>query len=146
MHDNSLRFPGVGHFVPSDFTFWFGRDPWHPGFEGTLNSWVLNFGEGAYKESNYGEDELPNLNFGYSAGMDIAPHKTGWSPEEVDEVKDSMWDSGEAAYEIEMEDDDDGTLNGITEYGYGFWSKFLWNGKHKLINKPDWMGVSRLTY
>lgn len=45
-----------------------------------------------------------------------------------------------------MENGEDGSINGITEYGYGFWSRFLWNGETaKLINKPVWMGLSRLS-
>jgi hypothetical protein len=36
------------------------------------------------------------------------------------------------------------TLSGILEYGLGFWSKFLYNGKSvKLIEKPEWMGLAR---
>lgn len=44
-----------------------------------------------------------------------------------------------------MEDDEESTVNGITEYGYGFWCKFLYNGPSKVLAKPDWMGLSRLT-
>lgn len=40
----------------------------------------------------------------------------------------------------------DKKINGITEYGYGFWTRWLWNGyKAKLTNKGPWTGLSRLT-
>lgn len=60
-------------------------------------------------------------------------------------MKDSAWDDKDSAYDIHMEDDEEGSVNGITEYGYGFWSKFLFNGPSKLLVKPDWMGMTRLT-
>lgn len=39
----------------------------------------------------------------------------------------------------------DDAINGITEYGYGFWSRFLWNGPNKLVDKPAWMALCRFT-
>jgi hypothetical protein len=37
-------------------------------------------------------------------------------------------------------------INGLTEYGYGFWMRFLWNGNTaKLVSKPAWMALARLT-
>lgn len=26
------------------------------------------------------------------------------------------------------------------------WTRFIWNGERKLIDKPAWMALSRLTY
>lgn len=40
---------------------------------------------------------------------------------------------------------EDDSVNGITEYGYGMWTRFVWNGPAKLISKPAWMALSRLT-
>ena len=37
------------------------------------------------------------------------------------------------------------SFDGMTDYGYGLWTRFVWNGKSKLINKPSWMGLTRLT-
>ena len=46
-----------------------------------------------------------------------------------------------------MNDGEDYVINGLTEYSYGFWSKWLWNGyTFKLINKtPHCIATSRLT-
>jgi hypothetical protein len=51
----------------------------------------------------------------------------------------------ETALVEEIEDSEEHTLNGIMEYGYGFWSKFLYNGPAKLVDKPEWMGLTRMT-
>jgi len=45
--------------------------------------------------------------------------------------------------EVEITDD---YINGLTEYGYGMWTRFIWNGEKKLVDKPAWMALSRLTY
>jgi len=40
---------------------------------------------------------------------------------------------------------EDDSISGLTEYAYGMWTRFVWNGKEKLIGKPAWMALSRLT-
>lgn len=45
--------------------------------------------------------------------------------------------------DVEITDD---YINGVTEYGYGMWTRFIWNGERKLVDKPAWMALSRLTY
>lgn len=65
----------------------------------------------------------------------------GWQSDDSEII-----DVEEMAYEVELEDSDDETLNGVKEYSYGFWSRFLWNSKKgKLLEKPDWMGLARLS-
>ena len=45
-----------------------------------------------------------------------------------------------------MKEGDKFKINGISEYGYGFWTRWLWNGyKAKLVNKAPWTAISRLT-
>ncbi len=45
-----------------------------------------------------------------------------------------------------MTEGDDHKINGITEYGYGMWTRWVWNGpKSKLVNKPPWTALARLT-
>lgn len=61
-----------------------------------------------------------------------------------------MWefayDDAETAIVEEFEDSEEVTLNGIVEYGVGFWSRFLWNGlKAKIVDKPAWLGFVRLS-
>lgn len=43
-----------------------------------------------------------------------------------------------------MDGEDD--INGLVEYGYGYWSRFVWNwNKNKLLEKDAWVGMSRMT-
>jgi hypothetical protein len=61
-------------------------------------------------------------------------------------VRDISFDQEDSPINEELEDSDEFTLNGILEYGIGFWSRFLWNGmKSKLVNKPEWLGLTRVT-
>ena len=67
-----------------------------------------------------------------------------WEQEEG--IKDIGFELDDTVINEELQDTDEFTLNGITEYGIGFWSRFLWNGmKSKLVNKPEWLGLSRVT-
>ncbi len=43
-------------------------------------------------------------------------------------IQEIAFDAEDTVINEELEDSDDFTLNGITEYGIGFWSRFLWNG------------------
>lgn len=111
-----------------------------------MTSWVLNVGEGAYRLAKYDEDVTDKITFGFeAAGSDQKPY-TGWEPEEAEEVIEIGWDKPESAIEYELTDTEESTLNGISEYAIGFWSRFLWNGgKSKLVDKPDWMGLTRIS-
>jgi len=104
-------------------------------------AWVANFGNGAYREHSYEEEDLPEYHFGYSYGLTDLKFISGWSSDETEII-----DVEDKAYEVELEDTDDSTLNGINEYSYGFWARFLWNSnKGKLLEKPDWMGLARMS-
>ncbi len=54
------------------------------------------------------------------------------------------YDDTSTSLVIELMDTDDITLDATTEYGVGFWSRFLYNGPSKLIEKPKWMGLMSL--
>lgn len=45
-----------------------------------------------------------------------------------------------------MREGDKFKINGLTEYGYGLWTRWAWNSyKGKLITKPTWTALARLT-
>ena len=46
---------------------------------------------------------------------------------------------------VEVEYKNDDSINGLKEYGYGFWFRFLWNGSDKIVKKPAWIPLSTLT-
>jgi len=108
-----------------------------------MAEWVINFGDGSFRTSEYNVGETPILHYAYTRGDHHSAQYHGWSEEEVKDV--AYTDHEEPGYVHEFEDDAEHTLNGIIEYGYGFWTRFLWNGlKAKLLNKPEWMGLARL--
>ena len=52
------------------------------------------------------------------------------------------FDEKKVGVEIEYKNDD--AINGLEEYGYGFWSRFVFNGPTKLP-RSTWLGIARLT-
>jgi hypothetical protein len=111
-----------------------------------MAEWVLNFGEGSFRTGDYGAGETKELHFAYTRGEHHSTQFEGWHAEVEEESFDVAYNDAEHAGVIhELEDDGEHTLNGIIEYGIGFWSRFLWNGlKAKLLNKPEWMGLARV--
>ena len=104
----------------------------------------MNFGKGAYKQGLYWDGISDDEHYGYGDGPTKQQVIEGWEIPEG--IHDLGFDSEDTVINEELEDSDDFTLNGITEYGIGFWSRFLWNGmKSKLVNKPDWMGLTRIS-
>jgi protein transport protein SEC24 len=133
----------VVHFVPTSFTVLLQKDQWHAGFNGKLRNWVANFGEGAYTENGFGDNETEDINFGFNLGDSDTFEE--WNPED-DAVVNVDTKAPSPTLETEINDDGDHHINGITEYGYGFWMRFLWNGlTQKLVQKGPWLGLARLS-
>jgi hypothetical protein len=65
-----------------------------------------------------------------------------YEPEEVEEVIDVDGnDKEKKAFEVEDLD----KVKGRTEYGYGLWTRFLYNGRiGKVLVNPGAMGLARL--
>jgi len=65
---------------------------------------------------------------------------------ESKDLVESIFSEEKTAVEVELKEGDEHKINGITEYAYGMWTRWLWNGpKSKLVNKPPWTGLARLT-
>jgi protein transport protein SEC24 len=62
-------------------------------------------------------------------------------------VSPSTYDQTKPVYEIELvENGDTVRINGISEYGYGFWMKWSRTGPGKsLVSKAPWYNIARLT-
>jgi hypothetical protein len=45
----------------------------------------------------------------------------------------------EGNYDIEYEDGGDFIIDGVPDYAYGFWSKFLMTSPKRLLDKPDYL-------
>jgi hypothetical protein len=104
-----------------------------------MDNWVFNTGKGSYRVSSF-DEESKDLHFGLITGRKNEEFLSKW---ESKEIVDN--DQETTTIEATFEDGEDHNINGLTEYGFGFWTRFLWNGKVKLIEKPDWMGLARLT-
>lgn len=140
----------VNHYAPTIFTMLIQKDKWHPGINGFMKQWYLNSGEGAYRLKEYDDGETEKITFGYGAGLKPYKQTKEWKPE--DELFNVEWgrtlDTRKVKCEVELKDDGEGDtrFNGVTEYGYGMWTRFLWNALgEKLIDKPAWMALSRMT-
>lgn len=119
------------------------KDKWHPGFSGEIKYWYLNHGEGAFRQDNFGELESDDVLYGFRLGVEDSKPSKGWEHKELTEC---VFSDEKTPIEIELKEADDNQINGITEYGYGFWSRWLWNGPtSKMVTKPVWTGLSRLT-
>lgn len=59
-------------FVPNFFRIELHKDKFYPGYNGFMEAWYFNLGDGAYKESNYGLDESDDRTFGFG-GRTITP-------------------------------------------------------------------------
>lgn len=68
LRDNKATFSNIIHFKPTVFTFYLQKDKWHPGFNGMMAKWALNFGDGAFKTDNFWEGEAKDINFAYKDG------------------------------------------------------------------------------
>ena len=51
----------------------------------------------------------------------------------------------EGNYDIEYEDGGDFIIDGVPEYAYGFWAKFLMTSPKRLLDKPEFLQLARLT-
>ena len=142
LKDSFALLSGIRHFTPTIFNFYLQKDEWHDGFSGTFGKWAVNFGDGSYLKGLYWEGESKDVNFAYAEGSSNQVEYEEWSPEE--EEFSIVYDEEDSAFSEDIGDTDEHTLNGILEYGIGFWSKFLFNGKKQLIEKPDWMGLVRV--
>lgn len=70
-----------------------------------------------------------------------------FTPENQEEVIDVDQDDNEKkAYEVEIEHGDDTPIHGAKQYGYGMWTRWLYNGyTGKVVQKAPWHGLSRFT-
>ena len=93
-----------------------------------MENWVLNSGQGAYREKNFGEGEQKQLHFGFEFGKIERQFTREWKQED-DIVENDYTQKEKSSIEVEMEEGKDIVINGITEYGYGLWSRFVWNSE-----------------
>lgn len=91
-----------------------------------MRNFVANFGEGAYLERGFGDQEDKVESFGFNFGDDEEFEE--WEPEDKDAVHDLDYKAHPEGLTKEFKHSAETPINGLTEYGYGFWMRFLWNG------------------
>lgn len=55
---------------------------------------------------------------------------------------ESHWDDEKSFKDVTYDDE---STNGLTEYGYGLWLRYAWNGPSKLINKSSYSYIARVS-
>jgi hypothetical protein len=66
----------------------------------------------------------------------------GWADEDDDNL---ILSTRDPVANIEFNDGDETPINGISEYGYGFWSKWLRTFPAFIPSKGPWYNMVRLT-
>ncbi|CAK87360.1 unnamed protein product (macronuclear) [Paramecium tetraurelia] len=140
-------FQEINRILLSTFTVFLGKkyqlaNQWL----GQIKQWVLNVGDGSYLESGYEQSETVELNFGFNSGTDHLKMQT--ANQEInhsDKVIESQADKQNIPWMVELNEQSDVKIEGVSSYGYGMWMRFRYYGSSILFSQPKWMGLSRLT-
>lgn len=120
------------HRVPKYLALFKAKDTFHTPFNGKIAYFELLVGPGSYHEKNF-----DNVN-SYVKGLnEFAPAKPiTWNHPE-DQFAVSASEEADAVFE-EWEDGDTAETNidGISEYGFGFWFRYLTTFPEHLYEKP----------
>lgn len=105
----------------------------------------MNLGPGSFVAArNYEIEEDP---FMYVIGSEtlLPPdEKVEYEPEEED--FSAAFDEDTVLYDLEVEDNgEDVKINGVSEYGYGFWTRWSRTYPKYLFPKQPWHNVARFT-
>lgn len=119
-----------------------GRDPHFPGFNGKIAYVNFNLGKGSFRKgNNFAHDDDV---FGFAVGSKelFQPTKPGAVPEVDKSLKESKSTDAQTVLDTVGKDNDE-----LSEYGYGFWLRFLTAFPERLLNGKNqpWYFVSRLT-
>ncbi|CAD8183743.1 unnamed protein product [Paramecium pentaurelia] len=136
---NSFIIKDVNHYYMSIFSVLLGQQrKEYLQYTGSLKQWVLNVGNGAYREGSYESEQLSiKVHFGYLAGTD---HLTqAQQMKEHPEVLDCQ------TQQIKLQQSEELQLDGLYEYGYGLWIQFKHYASTINLIKPKLMGIARLS-
>ncbi|CAD8058815.1 unnamed protein product [Paramecium sonneborni] len=136
--EEHFTFTKINHFIAQRFKIHFLLDRWNPGFNGYIESWYFNVGQGSYKENGFGIGENEETTFGF--GLHKPAQPKNW---QFDDNYGCGFTQQIVGQEVEYKDDLQ--IDGLMEYGYGMWTRFAWNTPIKMVNKPAWLSLSRLT-
>ena len=97
------------------------KDKTYAAYSGNIAYFRLNGGEGAFDPKTYADN--PSDIFGYKLGANNVKEKEpDVDPLRTQEVLDSAFNQDKPVYQTDFKKAD---LEGITEYGYGFYYRHL---------------------
>lgn len=115
------------------------RDKWNSGFNGMYGPWVANFGKGAYTTTDFASTVI-NYAFASPAAavvpVLVIQGKTSIIPSNQNET---------ALVDLEFQETDTTSITGLSEYGFGYWFRWLRTGPAFMLSKNTWHTMSRLT-
>lgn len=122
------------HYGVKYWAFYLGRDSSHAPFNGKFGYTTVVFGNAAYVNSTAEFVNLPN----YILGDNNLVLKITQDNVEHDDEKEIDSET-EGNYDVEYEDGGDFIIDGVPDYAYGFWSKFLMTSPNRLLEKPEFL-------
>ncbi|CAD8145403.1 unnamed protein product [Paramecium pentaurelia] len=143
--DSKFNQDQVTHFYVAVFSIIISSE--QQKFQGSMKTWVINVGEGSYREGNFVSDENIKVHFGFVSGTDhIKLEQAGQEAHHVEQVLECGSNEKDVPLHVQFEQSDKLHLHGVSEYGYGFWARFQHYGKKGILyQQPQWMGLARLT-
>ena len=143
--ENSLNFPNTNHYYISKFYMWVPKERFYAAFSGKIGYLNLNFGDGAFRDTNK-----------YDHPDDIFAYGEGYNKLVANNVKEvNVQEAGliNVAYDQDspkvVELNDNQIPIDRDEYGYGFWFRFLYRYPSIVLPAGDGMSefffLSRLT-
>ncbi|CAD8056652.1 unnamed protein product [Paramecium sonneborni] len=116
------------------------KDEYDPGFNGQLKRWTFNYGNGAYQENGFEDDQILQAQIGLIDFIYLNKTET--------------WKFSQSTLRLDFNSNQDLQENEIDptkldinsfEYGYGFWMRFLYNAESKINSLTNQtLGLSRL--
>jgi hypothetical protein len=142
----------TNHYVPEKFYLWLGRDQHgYPHYSGSIGYVRVIFGKGAFDDDNdFHEEGDP---FAYDLGWNnLLKEKPRPKPEDrkdlIDDDDDEfMKTGGTTPAPVDKTVPEDKMPRDVSEYGYGFWFRFLTTYPERLLagkNAP-WYFLARFT-
>ncbi|CAD8143475.1 unnamed protein product [Paramecium octaurelia] len=145
--ESEFRQEKVNHFYLAVFSVLIQEKQQYTQFIGQIKTWVINIGDGAFREGGFDENENIKVHFGFISGTDhIKLQQAGQEAHHEETILECSSQSDEVPLHIEFEQSDKLHLHGVSEYGYGYWVKFQYfASKNTIYSRPQLMGLSRLT-
>lgn len=124
----------VYHIAAKYWGLYLGHDGHYAPFSGKFAFTTLRFGPGAYLPEPM---EAPTILDTYTTGdNELIVHEAQDNDENF-ELVDVNYET--SVYDFAYEENGVYTIDGVPEYGYGLWTKFLMTTPTRLMEKPEFI-------